>query len=137
MVTQADEEIKKEAKAKKARAAKPMGDLRPMEKSLDFIDKLLQVSQSNSNFPLSDSMDKLLQETEEEERAKRKERKKRVADKARATKKERARKKDFMRDIAVMAQVGGEIVAQQGGDFLPQKSSRKLSQKFFPTGKCS
>ena len=39
---QADKDFKKEAKAKKARAAKPMGDLKPMEKSLDFIDKLLQ-----------------------------------------------------------------------------------------------
>ena len=39
---QADEDVKREAKAKKSRAAKPMGDLKPMEKSLDFIDKLLQ-----------------------------------------------------------------------------------------------
>ena len=51
---QADKDIKREAKAKNARAAKPMGDLKPMEKSLDFIDKLLQESdwvKSNSRKP--------------------------------------------------------------------------------------
>jgi hypothetical protein len=82
-----DADVTREAKEKKKRQARPVvGDMKPMAKSLEFIDQLLQ-------------------ETEEEEAKARKEKKKMAVAKGRSTKKEKKRKQEFMRDIAIMAQV--------------------------------